>query len=307
EGKGNGENMRRLLYLLALVVIVLIAYALIPKQRSPVTAATIQGGISTLDLMEGKAEWLKVMRFDKPLDVAQALSKGEVDVAVITSEMYAKFALSSKRDLKIIAAEMLQNQAVVGVSDLKDLEGKRIGATTASGTYAMFQAYTRLAGVKEYEVVDMPPPQLVAALNRGDIDAAVVWEPVASKLIAKGYEYVDFVDLAERYVDKQPIMLVWVATEDFLRRPDDVKAFLELRERAAQRWDEEAPSILKKLYGLNDNEVNTLMARVRLWTGGLEGARESIISAWELARQGGYLKVGEDALKELASKAFWGG
>ncbi len=299
--------MRRLLYLLALVVIVLVAYALIPKQRSPVIAATIQGGISTLDLMEGKAEWLKVMRFDKPLDVAQALSKGEVDVAVITSEMYAKFALSSKEELKIIAAEMLQNQAVVGVSDLKDLKGKRVGATTASGTFAMFQAYTRLAGVKGYEVVDMPPPQLVAALDRGDIDAAVVWEPMASKLIAKGYEHVDFTDLAEKYVGKQPVMLVWVATEDFLRRPDDVKAFLELRDRAAQRWNEEAPSILKKLYGLGDDEVSTLMARVRIWTSNLKEAREGIISAWELARQGGYLKASEDALKELASKAFWGG
>ncbi len=299
--------MRRFLYLLALVVVVLVAYALMPKQRSPVIAATIQGGISTLDLMEGSAEWLKVMRFDKPLDVAQALSKGEVDVAVITSEMYAKFALSSKKGLKIIDAEMLQNQAVVGVSDLKDLRGKRIGATTASGTFAMFQAYTRLAGVEDYEVVDMPPPQLIAALERGDIDAAVVWEPMASKLIAKGYEHIDFTDLAGKYVGKQPVMLVWVATEDFLKRPDDVKAFLELRERAAQRWDKDAPSVIKRLYGLSDEEINTLMRRVRIWTGGLKGAKEGIISAWELALQGGYLKADEGALKELASRAFWEG
>ncbi|MCD6348494.1 MAG: hypothetical protein J7L91_02600, partial [Candidatus Korarchaeota archaeon] len=65
--------MRKLLYALVVVVVILLAITLVPRQRGQVIAATIQGGISTLDLMEGKADWLKVMRFDKPLDVAQAL------------------------------------------------------------------------------------------------------------------------------------------------------------------------------------------------------------------------------------------
>ncbi len=299
--------MRKLLYLLALVVVILIAYALIPRRRGQVVAATIQGGISTLDLMEGRADWLKVVRFDKPLDVAQALSKGEVDVAVITSEMYAKFALSSRRGLKVIAAEMMQNQAIVGVDDIGALKGKRVGATTASGTFAMFQAYARLAGVRGYEVVDMPPPQLLTALERGDVDAVVVWEPMASKLIAEGRKHVDFTDLARRYVGKQPVMLVWVATDDFLKRPDDVRAFLKLRDQAAREWDREAPAILKRIYGLNDDEVRVLMKRVRIWTGDLGDAREGIIAAWELAREGGYLKVDESTLRDLASRAFWRG
>ncbi len=299
--------MRKLLYLLAIAVIVLIVYALIPRQRSPVVAATIQGGISTLDLMEGKAGWLKVMRFDKPLDVAQALSKGEVDTAVITSEMYAKFALSSKKELKVIAAEMMQNQAVVGVSSLKELKGKRVGAMMASGTFAMFLAYAKLAGIEGYKVVDMPPPQLVAALKRRDVDAVVAWEPMTSKLISKGYKYVNFRSLASKYIGKQPVMLVWVATEDFLKRPDDVKAFLQLRDEVAKRWNDEAPHILKKMYGLTDEETSALMKRVTIWTGSLDSAEKGIITAWELAKQGGYLKVDENVLKDLASRAFWRG
>lgn len=298
---------RKLLYLLVIIVAILFVYALIPRHRSAVVAATTQGGISTLDLMEGKADWLRVMRFDKPLDVAQALSKGEVDVAVITSEMYAKFAFDSKKELKIIAAEMMQNQAVVGVKDLKELEGKRVGAATASGTFAMFQAYCKLAGVRDYEVIDMPLPQLVSAFERRDVDAAIVWEPITSKLIAKGYDHVNFTDLAERYVGKQPVMLVWVATEDFLKRPDDVKAFLDLRNQAADKWENEAPSIFKRMYGLSDREVEILMRRVAIWKGDLRAAEDGIFWAWELARKGGYLNVEEAELKALASRAFWEG
>lgn len=300
-------DARKLLYILVIIFVILFAYTLIPRRRSTVVAATIQGGISTLDLMEGKAGWLKVMRFDKPLDVAQALSKGEVDVAVITSEMYAKFALHSKKELKIIAAEMMQNQAVIGVKDLKELRGKRVGATTASGTFAMFQAYSKLAGVKDYAVIDMPPPQLISALDRGDVDAVVAWEPIASKLLVKGYDHVDFTDLADRYVGKQPVMLVWVATEDFLNRPDDVRAFLKLRDQAADNWEEEAPGIFKRIYGLSDSEVEIMMKRVTVWKGDLTSAEEGIVEAWELARKGGYLKVNEVALRALASKAFWKG
>ncbi len=299
--------MRKLLYALVVVVVILLTITLVPRQRGQVIAATIQGGISTLDLMEGKADWLKVMRFDKPLDVAQALAKGEVDVAVITSEMYAKFALSSKRELKLIAAEMLQNQAIIGVSDLKDLEGKRVGATTASGTFAMFQAYAKLSGLENYEVIDSPPPQLISALERGEVDAIVTWEPLVSKLLVKGYEHVDFIQLADKYLGKQPVMLVWVASDDFLKRPEDVKAFLELRDDAAKRWSEDAPKVLKEVYGLSDAEVEELMSRVKMWTGSLKDAKEGIIMAWELARQGGYLNVDEKAIRDLAARAFWEG
>ncbi|MEM4581431.1 MAG: hypothetical protein QW092_03610, partial [Candidatus Korarchaeum sp.] len=105
---------RAVALLLSLILIVLIAslaFTLLPKRYGSrkILVGTIQGGISTLDLMEGKVDWIDVMRFDKSLDLAQALGKGEVDVAVITSEMYAKFALKDE-SLKVIAADMLQNQ-----------------------------------------------------------------------------------------------------------------------------------------------------------------------------------------------------
>ncbi len=241
------------------------------------------------------------------MDVAQALSKGEVDVAVITAEMYAKFALKGG-DLKIIAVDMLQNQAIIGdLRDVMELEGKRIGATTASGTFAMFKAYMKLLGVQNYQVVDLPPPQIPIALKRGDVDAVVTWEPIVSKLIASGHkEVASFMELWGRFSKEKPVMLVWVATKEF-SESDMVSQLVKLRDQYARRWSELAPAILKEMYGLNDEEVNTLMNRVVIWTGTLEEAKGGVLQVWKLARDGGYLKASDQELESLAEKAFWRG
>jgi NitT/TauT family transport system substrate-binding protein len=288
-------------YLLILALLLIAAYFIIPREgRREVVVGTIQGGISTLDIME--ADWMKVVRFDKPLDLSQALSRGEVDVAVITAEMYAKFAERDK-DLKIIAADMLQNQAIIGIEDIRELKGKRVGATTASGTYAMFLAYLNLSGLsqKDIIIVDAPPLQLVQALERKDVDAIVCWEPIASKLIAKGYKHVDFIKLAERYLGRKPVMLVWVAKASFLERPE-AKEFVEMRERAASEWGKRAPEALKKLYNMSDEEISVLMRRVEIVRGLPKG---DIIAAWELASAGGY--ISEGLIEELKGRAFWEG
>ncbi|PNV77581.1 MAG: hypothetical protein C0200_05425 [Thermoproteota archaeon] len=289
-------------YLLILVIIatVVIAYFISPRESKRIVVGTIQGGISTLDIME--ADWMKVVRFDKPLDLSQALSRGEVDVAVITAEMYAKFA-EKNEDLKIIAADMLQNQAIIGVSDVRELKGKKVGATTASGTYAMFLAYLNLSGLKQSDikVVDAPPLQLLQAFERGDVDAIVCWEPLASKLIARGYKHVDFIKLAERYLGRRPVMLVWVARSSFLDKPE-AKEFLKMREKACLEWKYKAADSLKKLYNMSNEEVRVLMERVEVVSG---LPRDEIVLAWKLASLGGY--INEGIIEKLKDRAFWEG
>lgn len=303
--------MRRaaaLLVLLALLTLLALVISILsPQVKQKLVVGTIQGGISTLDIMEDEADWMSVRRFDKPLDLAQALSKGEVDVAVITSEMYAKFALRDK-SLKIIAAEMFQNQAVIGVKELGELRGKKLGAMTASGTYAMFLSYAELSGLNmdEVKVVDAPLPQLIQAFERGDVDAILCWEPLASKLIARGYEHVDFSDLSREYLGGDVVMLVWVAREGALVKPE-LRKFLELRGEAAEKWESFAPTKLKKLYDLSEDEVKILMKRVRIIKGNLRDYEDGIAAAWRLALVGGYLEGDESSIEQLIERAFWEG
>ncbi|MEM3740080.1 MAG: ABC transporter substrate-binding protein [Candidatus Korarchaeum sp.] len=303
---------RAVALLLSLILIVLIAslaFTLPPKRYGSrkILVGTIQGGISTLDLMEGKVDWIDVMRFDKSLDLAQALGKGEVDVAVITSEMYAKFALKDE-SLKVIAADMLQNQAIIGVKELNELRGKKLGATTASGTYAMFLSYIKLAGLSldDIRVVDAPPLQLAQAFERGDIDAILCWEPLVSRLIAKGHEHVDFSDLSRKYVGRDAVMLVWVAREGVLSRPE-LRELMTLRKDAAARWDRDAPQVLKRLYGLSDEEVNVLLSRVKVLRGDLRDYEDGIVVSWRLALMGGYIEGDESSIELLRMRAFWEG
>ncbi|MEM3870818.1 MAG: ABC transporter substrate-binding protein [Candidatus Korarchaeum sp.] len=303
---------RAVALLLSLILIVLIAslaFTLLPKRYGSrkILVGTIQGGISTLDLMEGKVDWIDVMRFDKSLDLAQALGKGEVDVAVITSEMYAKFALKDE-SLKVIAADMLQNQAIIGVKELNELRGKKLGATTASGTYAMFLSYIKLAGLSldDIRVVDAPPLQLAQAFERGDIDAILCWEPLVSRLIAKGHEHVDFSDLSRKYVGRDAVMLVWVAREGVLSRPE-LRELMTLRKDAAARWDRDAPQVLKRLYGLSDEEVNVLLSRVKVLRGDLRDYEDGIVVSWRLALMGGYIEGDESSIELLRMRAFWEG
>lgn len=300
---------RRILLLTSIALVILAGLLLLPRgsHEEKIMVGTIQGGISTLDLIEGKVDWIEVIRFDKPLDLAQALSRGEVDVAVITSEMYAKFALKEE-DLKIVAADMLQNQAVIGVKDINELIGKRLGATTASGTYAMFISYIKLAGLSmdDVRVVDAPQPQLVQALERGDVDALLCWEPLVSKFIARGYDHLDFSELAERYVGKEVVMLVWVAREDVLTEPR-FHELLKIRSEAASRWSTDAPEALKRLYGLSNDEVRVLLSRVKVLRGNLKDYEDGIVAAWRLALMGGYIEGDESTVDRLKERAFWEG
>ncbi|MCS7103275.1 MAG: ABC transporter substrate-binding protein [Candidatus Korarchaeum sp.] len=286
-----------------------LVFILLPKEptKGKIIIGTIQGGISTLDLIEGRVSWIDVIRFDKSLDLAQALSKGEVDAALITSEMYAKFALKDK-DLKIVAADMLQNQAIVGVKDLNELKGKKLGATTASGTYAMFLSYVKLAGLSsdEIRVVDAPPLQLVQAFERGDVDAVLCWEPLVSKLIVRGYEYLDFINLSKEYAGGDVVMLVWVAREEILAK-QELRDLLSLRNDVTAKWSHEAPQAFKKLYGLSDEEIRVLLSRVKVLRGDLREYEDEIVAAWKLALMGGYIEGDDNSLEELKSRAFWEG
>src|SRR5579859_909291 len=74
------------------------------------------------------------------------------------------------------------DEKTVGTSDIKtpaDLKGKKVGIV--GGTSSEFQMGRYLAQggltMTDVEVIQADPPELVAALGRGDIQAFDVWEP----------------------------------------------------------------------------------------------------------------------------------
>lgn len=73
--------------------------------------------------------------------------------------------------LSIVAAD--------GISDLEGLVGKRIGVAAGTGSETFWKAVVAHHGLDPaaYEIVNVEAPEMVAALERGNIDAFAAWEP----------------------------------------------------------------------------------------------------------------------------------
>ena len=69
------------------------------------------------------------------------------------------------------------------IADLEALKGKKVGLALGTGSEVFFTTVVEKAGhsIDEYEVVPVEAPEMVAAIERGDIDAYAAWEPWVSR------------------------------------------------------------------------------------------------------------------------------
>ena len=322
----------------ALVVAGAAAYYVASSRGGPAQATTalpvvrvgtLRGGVSSLDVM--LAEHLDSRHgirvephyFTTTLDLANALAHGDIDVAIIPAEFVAKLRASGV-NVTILAVDFYQNQAIVvqggsGIRSPRDLVGKRVAVFKPTGTYAMFRAYMRiLYGIdveRDLELVNAPPPQIVQAFARHEVDAAVIWEPFVSKLVAEygGRILASYRDLWGNWtghVGPNGVMIVYAARTAWARgHPGLVSKLLAARSDAARLWDEDeslAARILEGSYGLSGGAARLCWERLKMeQAAGLDRAMiENILAVWRLAWEGGYINVEPEA---IAQGAFWQG
>ena len=127
-------------------------------------------------------------------DVIRAMASGDVQMGEVGSSPLTA-AASQGQDIKAfwVSADIADAEALVvrngsGVNSLKDLKGKRVGVPFVSTAHYQLMAALKHDGVagKELNVMNMRPPEIAAAWERGDIDATFGWDPVLSKVKAKG-------------------------------------------------------------------------------------------------------------------------
>jgi taurine transport system substrate-binding protein len=85
------------------------------------------------------------------------------------------------------------NEALVvrnnqGIDALAGIKGKKFGVTFGSTTHFSFLSALKQEGIKETEltILDMQPPDMLAAWQRGDIDGGFVWQPTLGKMVESG-------------------------------------------------------------------------------------------------------------------------
>ncbi|WP_175942753.1 taurine ABC transporter substrate-binding protein [Caballeronia sp. BCC1704] len=127
-------------------------------------------------------------------DVIRALASGSIQLGEAGSSPIAA-GLSQGVDLSLFwildninDAEALVARNGSGVSKLADLKGKTLGVPYVSTSHFHALVALQQAGVdpSAVKIVNLRPPEVAAAWERGNIDATYIWDPVLARVKQNG-------------------------------------------------------------------------------------------------------------------------
>lgn len=213
---------------------------------------TIRIGYQTFpsgDLVVKNNRWLeealpdyniKWTKFDSGADVNTAFIADELDFGALGSSPVAR-GLSDPLNIPYKVAFVLDvagdNEALVvrndaGVDTIGQLRGKRIGTPFASTAHYSLLAALDQNGLSANDValVDLQPQAILAAWERGDIDAAYTWLPTLDELRKTGKDLITSRQLAE--AGKPTLDLATVSDAFASAHPDVVDVWRQQQARA---------------------------------------------------------------------------
>jgi taurine transport system substrate-binding protein len=127
-------------------------------------------------------------------DVIRAMASGDVQIGEVGSAGITA-AASQGQDIRLfwILDDIADAEALVarngsGINSVKDLKGKKVATPFVSTSHYQLMVDMKAEGVdpKTVTVMNMRPPEIAAAWERGDIDATFIWDPVLTKVKANG-------------------------------------------------------------------------------------------------------------------------
>lgn len=200
---------------------------------TPMNVAAAEGRFA--DATGWDIEWRK---FASGTDVIAALASGDVMVSELGSSPLA-IAVSQGVDIELVlisfgigTAESLIVRDDSGIAEPADLKGKRVAVPVGSTAHFSLMGALRHWGIGENEVriMSMPPDQINAAWTQSAIDAAFIWEPVQSSILATGTRMVGADEIATW---GYPTFNGWVVSRQFAaENPDAVTAFVRTMNEA---------------------------------------------------------------------------
>jgi taurine transport system substrate-binding protein len=134
-------------------------------------------------------------QFSSAGDITTALASGDVPIGVLGSTGTAAAATRGvEMELFWILDNIGKSEALVardgsGIETPADLKGKKVAVPFVSTShFHLLVGMSKVWNVdpREVEILNLKPPQIVAAWQRGDIDAAYVWPPALSEILKSG-------------------------------------------------------------------------------------------------------------------------
>ncbi len=153
-----------------------------------------------------------------------------------------------------------------GIQSLSDLEGRTIGTTSLGGMFTLTMRHLiEEAGVDPSSIsfVELSYPEVLAALERKEIDAGMLSEPFTTKALEAGH-----IPLAWPYLDSDPNLMIsaYFASDAYVEsNPEVIDAFTAAMNRSldfAQDNEEEARRILGTYTDLSaEDQANMILPR----------------------------------------------
>lgn len=216
-----------------------------------------------------KVDWRK---FDSGASVVRALASGDVQIGNIGSSPLA-VAASQQVPIEVflLASQLGNSEALVvkkSISGPKDLIGKRIAVPFISTTHYSLLSALKHWGIRpdQLQIVNLQPPAIIAAWQRGDIDGAYVWAPAVNQLEKEGKVLTDSAQVGKW---GSPTLDVWVVRKDFAQQHPEVVTAFARSALAAQKsyldnpeeWLKDGANLskLSRLSGVPEEQVPDLV------------------------------------------------
>jgi taurine transport system substrate-binding protein len=209
-------------------------------------------------------------QFNSGAEIFAAVASGDVQIGDVGS---SPFAASTSKGIDVkaiyISGAAGEDEALVarngsGIETLEDLKGKRLAAAPVSTDHFMLLSTLKQLGIKpdEATVLAIPQPEIVAAWQRGDIDAAFVWDPALGKLLENGKRLLT----AKQAADRGAITFgALIATAELIKdKPQFLQSFVSIVDKYyrdlaqnPRNWtaDSENVKVLAKFSGAKPQDI----------------------------------------------------
>ncbi len=186
-------------------------------------------------------------------EIRNALVSKDIDFAHLGSSS-ATIGIANGIDVELIwihevlgLAEQLVARNGSSIETIQDLVGKKVATPFSSTAHYSLLKALELNGIaeKDVEIYDMQMPDLYAAWQRGDIDAAYAWEPTLSNLLTDGKMIISSEDLANQGI---VTMNVEIVRREFAQQyPDIVVKYIQTVDECVALFKENQPEAVKSI------------------------------------------------------------
>lgn len=203
------KHITTFVILVALIILAGISYSLFPRNSSQNAQKAAYSGVVEKIRIGNVREYsifnsiakekgyfsnnglnAEIKEYEAGPQAIKDLLAGEVDIA-FASDNAGVQTIFTNPELRIIA-QFVKNRvfSVIarkdkGIARPADLRGKKIGVTKKSAGEYLFSQFLALQNLKQQDltIVDLPPSQIKIELQKGSIDAAILFEPNVFDLI----------------------------------------------------------------------------------------------------------------------------